>query len=114
MFFGELSAFFVGFGGHLRDLEPVEILTLVPLATLVVAFGVQPGLLLDLFAGSVTETLDAAAVGAPIAVPGEIVVIAVAVLVVAIGARIAWALLPGRGGASPESGAPVAEGGAAH
>ena len=39
-------------------MTPVEILTLVPLATLIVVFGVQPGLLLDLVQGSVDDTLE--------------------------------------------------------
>ena len=46
--FGEVSGFLDGLGDHLTDMTPVEILTLVPLGTLVVIFGVQPGLLLDL------------------------------------------------------------------
>ena len=46
--FGEVSDFLKGLGDHLTDMTPVEILTLVPLATLIVVFGVQPGLLLDL------------------------------------------------------------------
>ena len=47
--FGEVSEFFASLGDHLTDMTPVEILTLAPLAALVVVFGVQPGLLLDLF-----------------------------------------------------------------
>ena len=57
--FGELSEFFASFGDHLTDMTPVEILTLAPLAALVVVFGIQPGLLLDLFATTVTDTIDA-------------------------------------------------------
>ena len=49
--FGELSAFLEGLGDHLTDMTPVEILTLVPLGALVVVFGVQPGLLLNLVRG---------------------------------------------------------------
>ena len=42
--FGEVSpTSWQGLGDHLTDMTPVEILTLVPLATLVVVFGVQPG-----------------------------------------------------------------------
>ena len=40
-------------------MTPVEILTLVPLGTLVVIFGIQPGLLLNLVPSTVTETLGA-------------------------------------------------------
>jgi NADH-quinone oxidoreductase subunit M len=65
--FGEVSEFLKGLGGHLTDLRPVEALTLVPLAALVVVFGLFPGLLLDLVEGSVTETLDAVTRGASIA-----------------------------------------------
>ena len=46
-----MSDFLAGLGDHLTDMTPVEILTLVPLATLIVVFGIQPGLLLDLVAG---------------------------------------------------------------
>ena len=52
LIFGEVSAFLESLGDHLTDIEPVEILTLVPLATLVVVFGIQPGLLLDLINGT--------------------------------------------------------------
>jgi NADH-quinone oxidoreductase subunit M len=65
--FGELSDFLKGLGGHLTDMRPVEALTLVPLGALVVVFGLFPGLILDLVSGSVTETLNAVAQGAPIA-----------------------------------------------
>ena len=37
--FGEVSDFLEGLGDHLTDMTPVEILTLVPLGTLVVIFG---------------------------------------------------------------------------
>ena len=64
--FGEVSDFLKGLGDHLTDMTPVEILTLVPLGVLVVVFGIQPGLLLDLVQGTVdrhprrrrTERLD--------------------------------------------------------
>ncbi|MDP2349798.1 MAG: NADH-quinone oxidoreductase subunit M, partial [Chloroflexota bacterium] len=46
--FGELSDFLKGLGGHLTDMRPVEMLTLVPLGALVVVFGLFPGLILDL------------------------------------------------------------------
>jgi NADH-quinone oxidoreductase subunit M len=65
--FGELSAFLAGLGDHLTDMRPVEMLTLVPLGALVVVFGLFPGLILDLISGSVTETLNAVAHGAPVA-----------------------------------------------
>ena len=56
--FGEVSDFLASLGDHLTDMTPVEILTLVPLGTLVVVFGLQPGLLLNLFSSTVTDTLD--------------------------------------------------------
>ena len=46
--FGELSDFFKGLGHHLTDMTPTEILTLGPLAALIVVFGLFPGLVLDL------------------------------------------------------------------
>ena len=57
--FGGLSDFLKGLGDHLTDLRPVETLTLVPLGALVVVFGLYPGLILDLIAGSVTSALAA-------------------------------------------------------
>jgi NADH:ubiquinone oxidoreductase subunit 4 (subunit M) len=38
-------------------MKPVEALTLVPLGALVVVFGLWPGLILDLIAGSVGAAL---------------------------------------------------------
>ncbi len=56
--FGEVSDFLKGLGGQLTDIKPVEILTLAPLGALIVVFGLFPGLLLDLIAGSVAAVLD--------------------------------------------------------
>jgi NADH-quinone oxidoreductase subunit M len=109
--FGEVSEFLTGLGHHLTDMDPIETLTLVPLATLIVIFGIQPGLLLDLVRGTVRETLAAAEAGAPLAVGPEVVAIGVAIVVLAVLARIVFALLPGRS-RSPE--AVTADGGAAH
>ena len=53
--FGEVSEFLASLGDHLADMTPIETLTLVPLATLIVVFGLQPGLLLDLIGGTVRE-----------------------------------------------------------
>jgi NADH-quinone oxidoreductase subunit M len=55
--FGELSEFLRGLGHHLTDMRPVEVLTLVPLGTLVVIFGLFPGLILDLVQGTVNGIL---------------------------------------------------------
>ncbi|MFM2105690.1 MAG: hypothetical protein RL338_722 [Chloroflexota bacterium] len=57
LFTGELSDFLRGLGGHLTDLRPVEVVTLVPLAALTLVFGIFPGLLLDLIDGSVASVL---------------------------------------------------------
>jgi NADH-quinone oxidoreductase subunit M len=65
--FGELSEFLKGLGDHLTDMRPVEALTLVPLGALVVVFGLFPGLILDLVAGSVSNALAAVQQAAPIA-----------------------------------------------
>ncbi len=109
--FGELSEFFSSLGDHLTDMTPVEILTLVPLAALVVVFGVQPGLLLDLFETTVADTVVAAQAGTPIAIPPAVVAGLLLLLVGAIVARIAFVLVNARG----ETTLPVpAEGGAAH
>ena len=66
LFFGEVSDFISGLGHHLTDLSAIEILTLAPLAALVVVFGIFPGLLLDLIAGSVANVLDDVASQPPI------------------------------------------------
>jgi NADH-quinone oxidoreductase subunit M len=76
--FGEVSAFFRSLGHHLTDMNPLEVLTLAPLGALVVAFGLFPGLVLDLIAGSVEQTLASAATGAPIAIPAQVALVAIA------------------------------------
>jgi len=68
--FGELSDFLKGLGDHLVDMKPIEAMTLVPLGALVVVFGLFPGLILNVIAGSVDATLhavQAAQTAAPIA-----------------------------------------------
>jgi NADH-quinone oxidoreductase subunit M len=60
LFFGEVSDFLRSLGGHLTDLRPIEALTLVPLGTLVVVFGLFPGLVLTLVGGTVDSVLGAA------------------------------------------------------
>jgi NADH-quinone oxidoreductase subunit M len=65
--FGQLSDFLKGLGDHLTDLRPVEAMTLVPLGALVVIFGLFPGLILNLIAGSVAGALAAVQQAAPIA-----------------------------------------------
>jgi NADH-quinone oxidoreductase subunit M len=104
--FGEVSDFLAGLGDHLTDMTPVEILTLAPLGALVVIFGLQPGLLLDLVSSTVGETLRSVAPSAPIAVPTTVVVGLLAILAVLVVARIVWVLLrQSRGSLEPETGA---------
>jgi NADH-quinone oxidoreductase subunit M len=64
--FGEVSDFLKGLGHHLTDMRPAEVLTIVPLATLTVAFGLFPGLILGLVDGTVTNVLADVARGAAI------------------------------------------------
>ena len=104
--FGEVSGFLESLGDHLTDMTAVEILTLVPLATLVVVFGLQPGLLLNLFSSTVTETLAVVAPSAPIAVPSTLAAGILVLIIVLVLARIGWVLLrPRRAGLEPEGGA---------
>ncbi len=104
--FGEVSDFLASLGDHLTDMTPVEILTLVPLGTLVVVFGLQPGLLLNLFSSTVTDTLGEVAPTAPIAIPTTVVAGLLALLIVVVLARIVWVLLkPRRAALAPEGGA---------
>jgi NADH-quinone oxidoreductase subunit M len=103
--FGEVSDFLAGLGDHLTDMTPVEILTLAPLGALVVIFGLQPGLLLDLVNGTVSETLRSVQPSAPIAIPTTIVVGLLAILAVLVLARIAYVLIrQSRGSLEPETG----------
>jgi NADH-quinone oxidoreductase subunit M len=67
VFTGELSEFLAGLGHHLTDVRPIEIITLVPLGTLIVVFGLFPGLILTLVQGTVDSVLLGAAQGSPIA-----------------------------------------------
>jgi hypothetical protein len=63
-------------------MTPVEILTLAPLGALVVVFGVFPGLILDLVAGSVAAVIEDVRDVAPIAIAPETAVIAIAIPIV--------------------------------
>ncbi|MFL5681918.1 MAG: NuoM family protein [Chloroflexota bacterium] len=103
--FGEVSAFLENLGDHLTDMSPVEILTLVPLGTLVVIFGLKPGLLLELLSSTVTETLDAVTPAAPIAIPPEVAYGLLALIAVLVLARVGWALIHPRARLEPEGGA---------
>jgi NADH-quinone oxidoreductase subunit M len=109
---GEPSAFLLGLRHHLTDMTPTEVLTLAPLAALVVAFGLFPGILLDLFSGPVDEALASARAGTAIVVDPLVVAIGLGVVVAIIAARIV-ALRPGRASDDDGSAAVTAEGGAA-
>jgi NADH-quinone oxidoreductase subunit M len=107
--FGEVSEFIVGLGGHITDMTPTEILTLAPLATLIVVFGIQPGLLLTLVQGSVTDTLEAVRDGVPLPISTEVVVIGLGLVIVLVVARTISAAMSSRSGRTGV----VTEGGAA-
>jgi NADH-quinone oxidoreductase subunit M len=64
--FGEVSDFLKNLGHHLTDVRPVELFTLVPLATLVVVLGLFPGLVIDLVHGTVAQTMRAVTAAGPI------------------------------------------------
>ena len=77
-------------------MSPVEIIT------------IEPGLLLNLFSTTVTETLAVVEPSAPIAISSSVVIVIAGLLLLAILARIGWVLL------HPQRPIVVAEGGAAH
>ena len=89
LFFGEVSAFLDGLRGHLPDLTATEILTLTPLAALVVVFGVFPGLVLDLIQGSVTNVLSDVASATAIEIAPEVAAIAILAPIVYVLIRVA-------------------------
>jgi len=95
----EPSQFLLGLKHHLTDMTPVEILTLAPLAALVVVFGLFPGILLDLIGGSADTALAAAATGSAIAVDPAVVAALLGIVVAVVVARL-LSLRPGRGGGS--------------
>ena len=74
------------------------------------AFGLAPGLLLDLVSGTVVATLNAVQPTAPYAVPTTVVIGLVLIVVVLVLARVGWVLLRPRGTAATLE----PEGGAAH
>jgi NADH-quinone oxidoreductase subunit M len=59
--FGDMSDFLKGLGHHLTDMTHVEVLTLTPLVVLALAFGIFPGLLLQLWQTPVTDILSSVA-----------------------------------------------------
>jgi NADH-quinone oxidoreductase subunit M len=90
LFFGEVSDFLKGLGHHLTDVTPTEVLTLAPLATLVVVFGLFPGLLLNLIAGSVANVLADVASQPSIDVAPEVAAIALIAVAAYVIGRTAW------------------------
>jgi NADH-quinone oxidoreductase subunit M len=66
--FGEISDFLRGVGHHLTDMNRVEVLTLAPLMALTLAFGVFPGLLLELWHAPVNDILAQLGSGGGLAV----------------------------------------------
>ena len=86
---GELSAFLAGLGGHLSDISALEILTLAPLGALVVAFGLFPGILLDIVDGSVSRSLADVGTGSAIALDPVFVAAALGAIAAVIVIRIA-------------------------
>jgi NADH-quinone oxidoreductase subunit M len=102
--FGEISEFFKSLGHHLTDMTPAEVLTVAPLAALIVVFGLFPGLVLDLVHGSVTAVLADAAREGSIALPTQTAVVLVALPILYVVGRLIWVaridLSGGAGGGS--------------
>jgi NADH-quinone oxidoreductase subunit M len=90
MAFGEISEFFKSLGHHLTDMTPTEILTLAPLAALVVVFGVFPGLVLDLVKGSVSAVLEDAGRQGAIAMPTQTALLLIALPILYVIGRVIW------------------------
>jgi hypothetical protein len=82
----------------------------VPLGVLVVVFGIQPGLLLNLFKTTVTTTLAEVQPATAIAIPPEVVAVLLGAIAFGIVARIGFVLLSPQ----PAPTAVEADGGAAH
>ena len=59
--FGPLSDFLAGLGSHLTDMNRTELITLLPLAVLIVVLGLFPSLVLDLLRAPAQAFLTAAA-----------------------------------------------------
>jgi NADH-quinone oxidoreductase subunit M len=92
---GEPSAFLLGLGHHLTDMTPVEMLTLAPLAALVVILGLLPGIVLDLIRSSVTTSLADVGTGQAIALDPAAVAIGLGIIVAVVVIRLIT-LRPGR------------------
>ena len=104
--FGELSDFFKGLGNHLTDMTPIEILTLAPLAALVVVFGLFPGLVLGLVEHSVSDVLGAVGRQGAVDIAPQTALILIALPVLYVVGRLIWVAridLTGGGGASGDT-----------
>jgi NADH-quinone oxidoreductase subunit M len=95
---GEPSAFLLGLKHHLSDMTATEILTIAPLAVLVLVFGLFPGVLLELIHGSVGVALETAAQSSAIVVDPLFVAIGLGFVAAVVAARL-LALRPGRSAA---------------
>ncbi len=103
---GEPSPFLLGLKHHLTDMTATEILTLAPLGLLVVAFGLFPGVLIDLVSQPVATTLGDAAKGTAIAVDPLLVAIGLGLVVAVIAVRFV-AVLGRRSGPGDETSSAV-------
>jgi NADH-quinone oxidoreductase subunit M len=84
---GEPSQFLLSLKHHLTDMTPTEILTLAPLGAMVVAFGLFPGILLDVIAGPARTALQFAGGGQAIQVDPLIVAIGLGIVAAIVAAR---------------------------
>jgi NADH-quinone oxidoreductase subunit M len=85
---GEPSEFLRGLGAHLTDIRLVEVVTLAPLAALVVVLGLLPGLVLELIEAPVGSLLRDASAGRPIAVDPLVVAAGLGLVALAVAARL--------------------------
>jgi NADH-quinone oxidoreductase subunit M len=101
---GEPSAFLLGLKHHLTDMTPTEILTLAPLGVMVVVFGLFPGILVELVAGSGSTALEAVADREAVTVDPIYVVLGLGIVVAVVAARF-FAIVrgPGAGDEEPSS-----------
>jgi hypothetical protein len=109
--FGELSDFFTGLRDHLTDMTPVEILTLAPLAALVVVFGLFPGLVLGLVEHSVRDVLEAVGRQSAVEIAPQTALILVALPILYVVGRLIWVAridLTGGGGSGDTAVAEIA------
>jgi NADH-quinone oxidoreductase subunit M len=90
LFFGEITDFLKNLPHHLTDMTATEVLTLTPLAALVVVFGLFPGLVLDLISGSVANVLRDVSSQPPVDVAPEVAAIALIAVAAYVIVRLAW------------------------